>query len=74
MYYTWVIGVASPRSNRGKNIIAHANVGVGYVILNKARAASDDIKYAFRFAVNQPIPHHLTEATPEQSTKLDERF
>ena len=71
MQVRWVIGRYDPASKVGKNVIAHAEAGVGYFILNKNRKATEDVIVGFSLPTNKPIPHHLSEATSEQQQKLD---
>lgn len=55
----WVVGRAV--GDQAKSIIAHAQMGVGYHILEQGREAQSVFcLYAFRRPTNSPCPDHLT--------------
>ncbi len=72
MIYTWVIGSYDPKTERGKNVVTHADAGIGYFTLNKDRLKGQSIIVGFKWASHtEPVPHHLTLATPVQIDKLE---
>lgn len=73
MEYTWVIARYTYNSERGKSALAHANAGIGYVLMNPERGRADDILVAFKWALNKPIPHHLDQASEVQIERLEKR-
>ena len=63
MEYTWVIARYTYNSERGKSALAHANAGIGYVLLNPELGREDYIIVAFNWAFKKPIPHNLDMAS-----------
>lgn len=73
MQYEWVIGLTNERDDRGKSILAHANLGLGYVVLNPQREKGELVKYAFKRPLVGPTPHHLVLATAMQADRLERK-
>lgn len=72
MTYTWAIGRVKAKSERGKQVIAHASLGSGYVLLNDS--IGDDVLYAVRWPNYEPIPEHLTEARRDLLPKIEKKY
>lgn len=71
--YRWVIAQYDPRSDRGKSVLAHADIGLGYVLQNKSRSKGDNVIVAFKYPAHKTIPSHLTAANESQSYALEQR-
>lgn len=70
---SWVIGVFT--GQQAKLVQAHADVGVGYFVLEKTgKNDSLTVKAAFRRVHDSPIPFHLTEVkNPMQIDELEKK-
>ncbi len=56
----WVVG--SFDGEAAKSVQAHADAGIGYIILDSAgRGQSSTVVAAFRRAEDSPLPPHLEE-------------
>lgn len=70
----WVIGRAV--GDRAKSIIAHANAGIGYFVLEQGKQGSQAFcLYATRRVMDSPLPEHLNLVTdPIMLKKLDDHL
>lgn len=59
MQTEWVVG--RYKGDRAKSVLAHANEGIGYIILDttQTRGASLEVVAAFRRPKDSPRPEHL---------------
>jgi len=71
--YKWVCGSYS--GSKAKTIIEHANMGMGYKVLQiTGKGQGFTVLAAFRFPLVKPIPSHLTEIVDkDRIKKLEER-
>lgn len=69
--FDWVIAAFAPNSDQAKYILGLIEHGIGYHLLNKTRAKTENVIVGFKFIANRPLPQHLTKATEEQSRRLD---
>lgn len=72
--YKWVIAVYTPFSDRGKSVLAHAEIGIGYILQNKNRLKGDNVIVAFKYPAHKLLPDTLTYATPEQVYRLENKY
>jgi hypothetical protein len=72
--YHWVVSAYAPNSDRGKSVLAHAEIGLGYVLQNRNRSKNDNIIVAFKYPAHQALKNNLQYATPEQTYVLEERY
>lgn len=72
MDFIWVLGRYTAHSDHGKYVLSLIGEGIGYHLLNKERAKSEDIIVGFKYPTIKPLPHHLEPATPTQTLKLDD--
>ncbi len=70
MNFTWVIG-RYPLDAGGSQVLALANAGIGYFLMNRERGKKDDVIVGFKFPNDRMLPPHLDEATQFQVTKLE---
>lgn len=63
MQSQWVTGRFS--GDRAKSVLAHADEGIGYIILDStnSRGASLEVVAAFRRSDNDAVPEHLERVT-----------
>lgn len=73
MLVEWVIGRAI--GDRAKSILDHAHAGMGYQILEQGKQGNQAFcLYAFRRAMDSPVPDHLTRVVdPFMLKKLNDR-
>jgi len=70
----WVIASYAPFSERGKQVLALAETGTGYILQNKDRAKGDNIIVAFMWPAHKTLNDGLVKATPEQVYRLEQRY
>lgn len=68
----WFIGVY--HGDRAKSIKAHSEAGIGYIVLNEdGQGQKYAVRAAFRLPNGIPQPQEGRFATPEESSKLEQR-
>lgn len=68
----WVVGRFT--GEQAKSVMAHANAGIGYKIIQKGPAGNSYVLAAFRRPCGLPLPDHLTRVTdPIQIARLQAR-
>lgn len=73
MEYKWVLARYPIKSSQGKVVIAHADAGIGYHIIEKDDSPSGDVIVAFKRAEDgSNLPIQLVYANDKQITRLDE--
>lgn len=68
----WVI--ASYEGERAKSVLAHADVGIGYIVLERGgNRYSPSALVAFDYRGEMPLPHHFQEVKDPYKIKDYER-
>lgn len=72
MKYQWVIARYAPKSANGIGALAESVKGLGYILINSDRSASDPVVVAFKKPMNDILSHHLDLANEAQTAKFEE--